>query len=136
MEVHSNPEIILPYAELKLNKFELQTEDIKLHETGKLLLPLKEEILSFSNFEEEFDQVFKHKELQQKKLELLKALSDEYLGNYPEYESRVKVLRELKYIDHEDRGMVEEFFAVVIQSFLFQHRITEFLAGHVFEKLK
>ncbi|XP_014209081.1 helicase SKI2W [Copidosoma floridanum] len=102
-DVHKKSDVILPYLELKLNKFELQTKIIELNTLGNVLHTVISKIGDISNFEKEFHQVFQHKELEQKKQMLLKRLSDEYLGNYPEYESRVKVLRELKYIDHEDR---------------------------------
>ncbi|XP_058790896.1 superkiller complex protein 2 isoform X2 [Phymastichus coffea] len=102
-ETFSNPSFLFPFVELKLNCFELQTKDLTLHEVAKNLEEIKNRIVMDSNFEEEFEQVFKHKELEQKQQDLFKTLSDEYLSNYPEYEARVKVLRELKYIDSEDR---------------------------------
>ena len=103
-EVQQNPSVILPYIELKLTVFELQRKDIQLHESGKLLHSVKHKINDTPNFEEEFDKVFEYKELQEKKQEFLKKLSDKSLANYSEYESRISVLRELKYIDNEDRG--------------------------------
>lgn len=106
LEANENEAALLPCVELKLNNFEQQRKNITLHDTGNKISSITNKLTSEPNFEEEFEQVFKHKELQQKKQELLKSLSDEYLGNYPEYESRLNVLRELNYIDHEDRGEI------------------------------
>lgn len=114
-DAFTNPSSILPLVELRPNDFELQRKDLLIHQVGNVLQSLRTQLVSFENFENEFDQVFKHKKLQQKRQELLKKLSDEYLSNYPEYEGRVKVLRELKYIDEEDRGNCEaNFFLIYI----------------------
>ncbi|KAJ8672979.1 hypothetical protein QAD02_004240 [Eretmocerus hayati] len=101
--INDDSTVILPYVELKLNNIELHGKDLMLNEVARSLMAIKDRIISTPNFEEEFHQVFINKELQQKKQELMNKLSDAYLSNYPEYESRVKVLKELNYIDHEDR---------------------------------
>lgn len=108
-EVQENPGLIQSYAELKMSNFDLQTQEslLQLNDIEQTLLAIIHEIEDMDNFEEEFEQVLYVKELMQKKQMLIKKLSDEYLSNYPEYESRVKVLKELNYIDHEDRGMID-----------------------------
>lgn len=92
--------------ELKLASFELQTQELllQLNDIEQTLMAIIYQIEDMPNFQDEFEQVLKFKELAQKKQQLVKKLSDEYLSNYPEYDSRVKVLKELNYIDHEDRG--------------------------------
>lgn len=108
LEVHQNPNIILPYVELKLASFELQTQEslLELTDHEQTLLAIIHQVEDMPNFEEEFEKVLKYKELMQKKQLLIRKLSDEYLSNYPEYESRVKVLKELNYIDNDDRGKI------------------------------
>lgn len=101
-EALENLGILHPYVELKFHQFELQNQAIQMHDIYKAIENIAE--TQDPNFEEEFDKVFQYKELQQRKFELSKRLSDEYLDNYPEYQSRVKLLKELKYIDDDDRG--------------------------------
>jgi superfamily II RNA helicase len=104
LEVHENSSVILPYIELKRSDFYLQQKDKLLQDKGNELSIFKDKIESIPNFEDKFYKIFKQKELEQKKQELLSKLSVKNFENYSEYESRVKVLKELNYIDNEDQG--------------------------------
>lgn len=87
----------------------MRNTEANLHHICQKLQEIQDRLGDMPNLEEEFYQVFKYKELEQKKYELLKGLSDECLGNYREYEQRLAVLKELDYIDREDRG---KFFCI------------------------
>lgn len=102
METLVNPEILLPYAETKLHELNLQLEEETLNAAKRLL----DEVdgIEWSTFEEQFNVIFRRKDLEEKQKNLMVQLSDEYLRDYPEYISRVAVLKELGYIDQEERG--------------------------------
>ncbi|KAL7296485.1 hypothetical protein TKK_0009926 [Trichogramma kaykai] len=131
-EVQHNPNLLQPFLDLRLSNnynFEIQTRNILMGSFIQQLFELRNSISKINNFEEEFDKVFKYKELQLKKIDLLKKLSDEYLSNYPEYVSRVQVLRELKYIDHEDRVTLKG--RVALEMGTYEILITELVLDNI-----
>ncbi|OXU24095.1 hypothetical protein TSAR_004469 [Trichomalopsis sarcophagae] len=108
LAVQDDLSVIQPFLELKIQCMDIKDLDLQnkvalLYHIYQMLKPIQDKLEGTTNLDQEFCQVFKYKELEQKKQELLKRLGDEYLGNYPEYESRLAVLKELDYIDREDR---------------------------------
>lgn len=89
----------------KLELFQLQSQNIELHERLQKLFELKENILLYQpyanvpNFTEKFSQVFDRKILEERKENLLFQLSNRNLSLYPDYCNKLLVLQELKYID-------------------------------------
>ena len=57
------------------------------------------------NFEEQFEAVYKRSELESEKNKLQLKLSDEGLSLYPEYANAVALLKDLGYIDNDERGL-------------------------------
>ncbi|XP_017891371.1 helicase SKI2W [Ceratina calcarata] len=92
--------ILQPYTEMKMN----YDVDMKV----KTLLDLKKAVYAMTcskmlNFEEQFEVVFERSELESKKNKLQLKLSDEGLSLYPEYTNAVALLRDLGYIDNDER---------------------------------
>ncbi|KZC06330.1 Helicase SKI2W, partial [Dufourea novaeangliae] len=95
-----DPSILQPYTEMSLN----YDADVKI----KHLLQLKKTVYDMkcteiSNFEEQFEIVFERSELESKRKKLQLKLSDEGLSLYPEYTNAVNLLKELRYIDNDER---------------------------------
>lgn len=87
-----------------INKIDLKPEEKKLKELKHILNCYS--IAEVDNFEEHFQESFYRKELEEKKKELLIKLSDEQLRDYPDYINRVNILKDLGYIDQNERGIV------------------------------
>ncbi|XP_076299497.1 superkiller complex helicase subunit twister isoform X2 [Lasioglossum baleicum] len=95
-----DPSILKPYVEMKLN----YDVDMKMQH----LFQLKQRVynmncIKMSNFEEQFESVFERIELENKRKTLQLRLSDEELSLYPEYTNAVALLKELGYIDNDER---------------------------------
>ncbi|XP_043472430.1 helicase SKI2W [Leptopilina heterotoma] len=97
----SNPEDLLPYTEMIINKIDLKPEEKKLKKLKHILNCSS--IIQVNNLEEQFGEAFYRKELEEKKKELLIKLSDEQLRDYPDYINRVNILKDLGYIDQNER---------------------------------
>ncbi|XP_076659791.1 superkiller complex helicase subunit twister isoform X2 [Halictus rubicundus] len=96
--------ILKPYVEMKLN----YDVDMKMQH----LFLLKQRVynmncMKMSNFEEQFEPVFERTELENKMKTLQLRLSDEELSLYPEYTNAVALLKELGYIDNDERGIIQ-----------------------------
>lgn len=63
-----------------------------------------------SNFEEQFEIVFNRNELENKKMELQLQLSDKGLSLYPDYTNAVALLKDLGYIDNDNRSWYRVIF--------------------------
>ena len=88
--------------------------DIDLKSKEEELKELKQKLSSFlitqtDNFEEQFEVVFRRKELEEKRKKLLKELSGEQLRDYPDYQSRLEILKILGYVDKDERGLYWKF---------------------------
>lgn len=80
-------------------------------EMVKDLKKLKSKIMEFNtesiiNYEEQLKEVFRVKSLEMKKENLEYLLSYQSMSLYADYQSRLDVLRELKYVDNKNSGMV------------------------------
>lgn len=93
--------VLKPYTEIKMN----YDADMKV----KTLLDLKQAAYSMYacskilNFEEQLEVVFERSELESKRNKLQLKLSDEGLSLYPEYTNAVALLKDLGYIDNDER---------------------------------
>ncbi|XP_031831546.1 superkiller complex helicase subunit twister [Nomia melanderi] len=126
-----DPSILKPYVEMKLN----YDADLKLLN----LLHLKQTIsdmncTKISNFEEQFKTVFERNELENKKKKLQLRLSDEELILFPEYTNAVALLKELGYIDHDERVALKG--RVALQMGNNELLITELILKNVFTVLE
>lgn len=92
--------VLKPYLKMKMN-----------YDVGKKLrhlLDLKEAVDNMKctemiNFEEQFEVVYERSELESEKNKLQLKLSDEGLSLYPEYANAVALLKDLGYIDNDER---------------------------------
>ncbi|XP_034941079.1 helicase SKI2W [Chelonus insularis] len=97
----SNPKVVQPYIVISVSNPELLT---RLKYIDKLQVQMAYMKLSeIPNFESHFKQVFERNELERRRRDLQFQLSDESMILYPEYVSRVEVLKRLKYIDTDER---------------------------------
>ncbi|XP_033217646.1 helicase SKI2W isoform X2 [Belonocnema kinseyi] len=101
LEATKNFKVLLPFTEMVINGIDLKPKEQKLKD-------LKQKMRSFAmtqaeNFEEHFKEAFFRKELEEKRKELMIKLSDNNLRDYPDYESRVNILKILGYIDQDER---------------------------------
>lgn len=89
---------------------DLKIDDALLYEVIVILNKMKENLrdligsIQIPNFEEHFLSVFTKKSLEDKRNQLKFKLSNNSLTLYPEYESRILLLQELKYVDSQNRG--------------------------------
>jgi saccharopine dehydrogenase-like NADP-dependent oxidoreductase len=61
--------------------------------------------IEIPNFEEQFRPVFERNELEEEKRMLQLKLSDEGMTLYPDYMNMVALLKHLRYIDNDERGL-------------------------------
>lgn len=93
---------------------DLKVDDAILYERIQILNRLKEHLrdligsVQIPNFEEHFHSVFTKKSLEDKRNQLQFKLSNHSLTLYPEYESRILLLQELKYVDSQNRGKTNQ----------------------------
>lgn len=86
-----------------INKIDLKPEEKKLNNLKRIIN--SSSVTQVNNFEQQFGDAFYRKELEEKKKELMIKLSDEQLRDYPDYINRVNILKELGYIDQNERGL-------------------------------
>lgn len=97
----TQPHILQPYVELTLSQPQLIP---RLRYLSILTSQIDTAgISNVPNLELHFDQVFERHELERKRRDLKFHLSDESMALYPDYVNRVNVLKELGYIDSDDR---------------------------------
>ncbi|XP_043255011.1 helicase SKI2W [Colletes gigas] len=92
--------VLQPYTEMKSN-YNFKTKINRLLRLKKEVYDMK--YTEISNFEEQFEIVFERSELESKKIKLQLQLSDEKLSLYPDYTSAVALLKDLGYIDNDER---------------------------------
>ncbi|XP_011306094.1 helicase SKI2W [Fopius arisanus] len=97
----SRPEVLQPYVQASVSDPELLKRTQYLTRLHRQIQDMK--VTEISNLPEHFEEVFARKELERRRRDLLFQLSDESMALYPEYVSRVEVLKELGYIDTDDR---------------------------------
>lgn len=102
-----DPTVLQPYTEMKMN-FDVDMKVQHLLELKKAVYDIK--YTDILNFEEHFETVFERNELESKKKKLQLELSDEGLSLYPEYTNAVALLKDLGYIDNDERGLFYEIF--------------------------
>ena len=91
---------------------DLKIDDAQLYEIVKKLNHLHEKVMNevvfiqVSSFEQHFKSIFKRKSLEEELHESKYLLSHASMSLYPDYESRIKLLQELNYVDAENRGSV------------------------------
>ena len=102
LEATTNPKVLLPFTEMVINNVNFKPEEQKLKDLKQKLETFM--ITQAENFEEQFEETFRRKELEEERKELMIKLSDEHLRDYPDYLSRVDILKSLGYIDQDERG--------------------------------
>lgn len=102
LDAVANSETIEPFVELKLNDSSLAPRIRYLDNLRKKLDAIT--CTHIANLEEQFEAVFKRKEMEVRREMLSFRLSHESLSLYPEYTNKVGVLRALRYIDDDERG--------------------------------
>lgn len=105
--------ILKPYVEMKLN-YNLDTKLQNLIQLKQMISNVN--CTKISNFEEQFKIVFERNELENKKKKLQLRLSDEELILFPEYTNAVALLKELGYIDHDERGILQCYFRRIVNT--------------------
>nr|CAD7586424.1 unnamed protein product [Timema genevievae] len=90
---------------------EMQIKDASLLTKLARVNELKARLYDFectriANFEQQFEEVFRSKQLEEKREYLKMMQSDKSLSLYPEYMNRVNVLQALKYVDRNNAGIV------------------------------
>ena len=100
LNANRDPTVLQPYTEMTLN-YDLDMNVQRLLDLKKAVYDMK--CMEISNFEEQFEIVFDRNELENKKKMLQLKMSDEALSLYPEYTNAVALLKELGYIEHDER---------------------------------
>ncbi|KAK0182702.1 hypothetical protein PV327_000812 [Microctonus hyperodae] len=100
--VQDKPNILLPYFDLFVTHPDLIAR-LKYTNTLRSKIRSNNFILEYPNLEEYFEPVFQRNELDRRRRDLQFHMSDEGLALYPEYVNRVMVLKQLGYIDTDDR---------------------------------
>lgn len=98
----TNDKVLCPYIEfLSKNDFQL-----RIQHRDKLKAQLNDmRCTEIPNFEEQFRPVFERNQLEDKKRQLQLKLSDEGMALYPDYMNMVALLKHLRYIDSDERGL-------------------------------
>jgi len=98
----TNPKILCPYVEPS-SKNDLQ---LRIQHRNQLRASLNDmKCIEIPNFEEQFRPVFERNQLEDKKRVLQLKLSDEGMALYPDYVNMVALLKHLRYIDNDERGL-------------------------------
>ncbi|KAF5305755.1 hypothetical protein FQR65_LT07651 [Abscondita terminalis] len=124
----------------RLSFIDMKVKDIDLHESMLNLNKSKDLLLDhisstqIPNFEEYFLTVFNKKSLEDKKEYLQHQLSYASMSLYPEYEKRIRVLKELNYINSLNR--VELKGKVACEMGMNELLITELVLRNVFTDLQ
>ncbi|GAB1863836.1 Helicase SKI2W [Camponotus japonicus] len=96
----ANAQILCPYIE-PVSKSDFQ---LRIKHRDKLKAKLNDmKCIEIPNFEEQFRPVFERNQLEDKKRQLQLKLSDEGMALYPDYLNMVALLKQLKYIDSDER---------------------------------
>ncbi|GJQ84402.1 tst [Trypoxylus dichotomus] len=88
---------------------DLKVDDATLYSNVKELNCQKDLLLDhvtcvqMPNFEDQFTAVYKRRSLEEEKRHLMFSLSNASLSLYPDYESRINLLKELKYVDNQNQ---------------------------------
>lgn len=112
--VHSDADVnYFTIADFHISDLDL-TEEIKMLDVKKKNLDLHVNFTKIANFSEQFAIVYKRKHLEEKVEHLSFMISHRSLTLYPEYLSRIEVLKELNYIDDQNRGKLIEQINILI----------------------
>ncbi|XP_063988290.1 superkiller complex protein 2 [Diachasmimorpha longicaudata] len=95
------PTVLEPYVEGLVSNPEMIKRSKNMIKLQKQIHDVK--AIDIPNFEEHFEEVFARNELETRRRNLQFQLSDESMALYPEYVNRVEVLKQLGYIDTDDR---------------------------------
>ncbi|KAG8232459.1 hypothetical protein J437_LFUL012105, partial [Ladona fulva] len=130
---HTVP-LINPTTDLGIN-------DMKLFQLMQPLVAFRKCLDKFDftktlRFEDQFKGLFRRKWLEEKKLKLEYMKSHESLSLYPEYCSRVRVLRELQYIDSNNHVEMKGRAACQMSSNNQELILTEIIFRHVFNSME
>lgn len=109
-----NSRILTPYVELTLNNPAMHTQLTYMYNLVHKLSEYK--CTEVPDFEEQFEKVFLRNELERQRADLRLKLSAEGLALYPEYVNRVNILKDLGYIDTDDRGIFQKPIFTIIFS--------------------
>nr|CAI5856094.1 unnamed protein product [Callosobruchus analis] len=118
--------------------------DLKVNEQGlyhnlKKIYELKDKLIDhlpstqIPNFEQQFSTVFERKFLEERKKNLEFKLSNASLSLYPDYENRIELLRQLYYVDDQNRVQLKGRFACEIG--MNELLITELVVRNILTKL-
>lgn len=119
---------------------DLKINDQAIHEKISILDTLREKLhdqvdsVQIPNFEDQFISVFKRKYLEDQKAQMNFELSHASMALYPDYESRIQLLKRLNYVDAHNR--VELKGRVACEMGMNELMITEIVFRNVLNKLK
>lgn len=98
----TNAQVLCPYIEQPPSR----RYEVQFQHRNKLKAKLDDmRCMEISNFEEQFRPVFERNQLEDKKRQLQLKLSDEGMALYPDYLNMVALLKHLRYIDSDERGL-------------------------------
>lgn len=101
-----DPQKVLKYlhyvADIKVNEHELYYKLKEMYDFKEKLLKHLPDMKDLA-FEQLFGKIFKKKHLEDKRRNLQFLLSHESLSLYPEYQSRIELLKRMEYVDSQNR---------------------------------
>lgn len=102
LKAYRDSSVLQPYLQMRMN-YDIDMKLNHLCELEKAMYDINcTEIVSF---EEHFEVVYERSELESERNKLQLKLSDEGLSLYPEYTNAVALLKDLGYIDNDERGL-------------------------------
>lgn len=102
LKAYRDSSVLQPYLQMRMN-YDIDMKLNHLCELEKAMYDINcTEIVSF---EEHFEVVYERSELESERNKLQLKLSDEGLSLYPEYANAVALLKDLGYIDNDERGL-------------------------------
>lgn len=105
LKAGASPDILRPYAEFSL-KNDLRVRVQHRNQLKAILDDMR--CTEIPNFEEQFRPVFERNQLESKMRQLQLKLSDEGMALYPDYVNMLALLKHLKYIDSDERGLYQD----------------------------
>lgn len=102
LKAYRNSSVLQPYLQMKMN-YDIDMKLNHLCELAKAMYDIN--CTEIVNFEEQFEVVYERSELESERNKLQLKLSDEGLSLYPEYTNAVALLKDLGYIDNDERGL-------------------------------
>ncbi|RZB54411.1 helicase SKI2W, partial [Asbolus verrucosus] len=119
---------------------DLKVNEQKIHEELKIMYNIKDKLIDhlpstqIPNFEQQFSSVFTRTFLERKREDLKHFLSSASLSLYPDYENRIELLRNLNYVDTQNRVQLKG--RVACEMGMNELLITELVLRNILTKLQ